>query len=71
MTDDNPDDPAYFHCKNFASCGNNYFGDDLLCKDCASGSDRVPEQLESQKYVSRQGAYIAHSKIVSRKVKRY
>ncbi len=31
MTDDNPADPTYyFHCKNFASCGNNYFGDDLV-----------------------------------------
>jgi len=53
MTDDNPADPTYFHCKNFANCGNNFFGDDLLSvTDGVESGKKVLEPGDDGNYKS-------------------
>ena len=72
MTVDNPADPTYFQCENFATCGNNFVGSDLLCGPCSNESRPPPSTNGSDGWsglttnITRQGSYLAHSKRVSK-----
>jgi hypothetical protein len=41
---DNPENAAYFRCKNYQRCGNEWRSSDHLCSKCRKGKDTYEEE---------------------------